>query len=212
MDWNIFVTTLTATGLASAAFVFLAKILSKHLLSMDLERFKAELKATNETELERLRADLRIAAFQQETTFAKLHAKRAEIIDELYRKLSELHTAIQKLLFPHEPDEGAGRQQREQETSDAAIAFARYFDHHQIYLEEPLCLLLENFHHDVIKAWIIHRECTGESKGGMALPREREEAWQHLVQQVPPIRKEIEGTFRTLLGIAPSSTALIKGE
>ena len=59
MDWQIFSNTVLATGFAAGAFVFLAKALSKHFLSLDFERFKGELKATHERELERLRADLR---------------------------------------------------------------------------------------------------------------------------------------------------------
>lgn len=206
MDWNTFVTTLTATGFASAAFVFLAKILSKHLLSMDLEHFKAQLKADNETALERLKADLRIAAFQQETTFAKLHEKRAEVIAELYTKLTTVHGAMQKLLSPVELDRGAGRQQREREASDAAVAFSQYINIHQIYLEESLCELIGRFNHGIIKSWVIHKESLEPGRGGMDLPTERKEAWEHLAKQVPPIRKEIEDTFRKILGLSSSNT------
>jgi hypothetical protein len=204
MDWDTFVTTLMATGFASGAFVFLAKILSKHLLSMDLERFKAELRANNEKELERLKADLRIAAFQQETTFAKLHEKRAEIIAELYAKLVAVHTATKLLVSPIELDGGAGRQQRNQEAMDAAREFSRYYAAHQIYLEESLCELLWRFDRDILKAWCMHGESLETGKDGLTVLKD--EAWQHLEERVPPIRKEIETTFRKLIGLTPSST------
>ena len=48
MDSDMIGKTLMTTGFSSAAFVFLAKIFSKHLLSMNLERLKADLRATNE--------------------------------------------------------------------------------------------------------------------------------------------------------------------
>ncbi len=100
MDWNAVLTTLAATGFGSAAFVFLAKALTTHLFSVDLECFKAELKGSQEKELERLRSDLRMAAFQRETRFAKLHEKQLEVIAELYRRLCSAHSAMSTLLLP----------------------------------------------------------------------------------------------------------------
>lgn len=206
MDWNTFVTTLTATGFASAAFVFLAKILSKHLLSMDLESFKADLRAKNEKELEQLKAELRIAAFQQETTFARLHEKRAEVIAELYAKLAEVHDRMQLLLFPSGLNDGEDlRQHREKEASNAAIDFAYYYNTHKIFFEEPLCDLLESFNRDILISWGMHKDGSTASKGEMG-STEREAAWQHLDKQVKPIRNEIEATFRKLIGLTPLGT------
>lgn len=201
MDWNTFVTTLSATGFASAAFVFLAKILSNHLLAVDLEHFKAELKATNDKELERLRADLRIAAFQQETTFAKLHEKRAEVIAELYAKLATVHGAMHDLLNPLEMDAGAGRGQREKVAAEAGNAFSHYYNAHQIYFEDHLCELLKSFNQDMMKAWVTHIHNPTSGEGGMSRWDKRVDAWERLRKQVPPIRQEIERSFRQLLGL-----------
>lgn len=201
MDWNTVFTTLTVTGFASAAFVYLAKILSKHLLSMDLERFKADLKATNEKELERLRADLRIAAFQQETTFAKLHGKRAEVIAELYVKLVAVHDAMKSLIGHTELD---NEPQRDKKAVAAAHEFFRYYEIHQIYLEESLCELLVKFDHDILLAWGAYNDNPPVGKVGL-VGREMMASWQQLDRQIPPIRREIERTFRKVLGLPPSS-------
>lgn len=201
-----------ATGFASGAFVFLAKIFSKHLLSMDLEHFKAQLKADNETALERLKADLRIAAFQQETTFARLHEKRAEVIAELYGRLESVHRAMQVLLDPSPLDGGADRAEREQKAADAGNAFGDYYHAHQIYFEESLCELLHRFDQDMVQAWWAHRYNPIASSSGMEPLDRRFEGWKRLEQQVPPIRKKIEATFRQLIGITPSSTDPTKAE
>jgi hypothetical protein len=212
MDWDTFVTTLMATGFATGAFVFLAKIFSKHLLSMDLERFKAELRANNEKELERLKADLRIAAFQQETTFARLHEKRAEVIAELYRKLTEVDRATKMLLF-HDILSQDELKQREQEAFAAITVFSRYIDTHQIYFEDPLCDLLGDLQLNFMKGWAAHKEAFLPDQDRNRIdPKERKEAWHYLSQQVPPIRKEIETTFRKLLGLSPSSTTPFKAD
>lgn len=211
MDWNMFFTTFAASGVASAAFVFLAKILSKHLLSMDLERFKAELKATNEKELERLRADLRITAFQQETTFAKLHGKRAEVIAELYARLVAVHGAMQVMLYPimHGKEEVEERHRKEAE--DATAVFLEYFSAHQIYLEESLCELLRTFARNINRASLVHINILEARLDGMDTTKNIQ-GWQHLDSQVPPIRKEIEATFRKILGLAPSGTTPSKAD
>src|SRR5680860_642754 len=49
----------------------------KHQYDQKLETHKAELKAEQDVAIEQLKADLRIAAFEHETRFAQLHAKRA---------------------------------------------------------------------------------------------------------------------------------------
>ena len=211
MDWDTFVTTLTATGFASAAFVFLAKIFSKHLLSMDLERFKAELKATNEKELERLRADLRITAFQQETTFAKLHGKRAEVIAELYARLVAAHGAMQVMLYPIMHGKEEVEERHRKEAQDATTLFLEYFTAHQIYLEESLCELLRTFARDINRSYLVHINNLQARLDGMD-SKENMQGWQHLDSQIPPIRKEIEATFRKILGLASSSTTSSKAD
>lgn len=194
MDWNTFVTTLMATGFASAAFVFLAKILSKHLLSMDLERFKAELKATNEKELERLRADLRIAAFQQETTFAKLHEKRADIITELYSRLVKFDSKLDIMTNPFFQDSSSDSLGREQAAIEAGKDLTHYFTINQIYFDESLCNSIRQLLRTMTIAHLTHIDCQVSTQ-------QSTDAWNLLRKEVPPIKNEIERNFRQLLGL-----------
>ncbi|CAI4029899.1 hypothetical protein DNFV4_00319 [Nitrospira tepida] len=198
MDWNTFVTTLTATGFASAAFVFLAKFLSKHLLSMDLERFKADLKSINEKELERLRADLRIAAFQQETTFAKLHEKRAEAIAELYAKLVDAHSAIRIALIYGK----GGQPDYYREALSKFRAFEDYFEPRKIYFPDGLCDLIEQL---VIKLGLLQRfageRAPDDLTQGIQDPKGFGAKILELDEPVKQIRHEIEHSFRNILGI-----------
>lgn len=209
--WNTFVTTVSATGVASAAFVFLAKIFSKHLLSMDLERFKADLKATNEKELERLRADLRIAAFQQETTFAKLHEKRAEVIAELYSRLDAVHKAVESLLSPV-MSSLPNHEKREAAAAEAGKQLIDYYTTHQIYFEEHLCAHLRKFIQLIANARFSHLMYPVGSKESMESWQKRCEAWDTLQKQAPVAREEIECSFRQLLGLSAATTLLSKTE
>lgn len=199
MDWNTFVTTLTVSGFVSGAFVFLAKSLSKHFLSMDLERFKSGLKATNEKELERLRADLRIAAFQHETTFAKLHERRAEVISELYVKLVKVHEATIELVLPFPAENTLERKRHETATTEAAMEFSQYFNRHRIYFDQNLCTQLQNFDRDIQSALIAHLHPSDATVGKWVEP------WECLEQKIPALRANIENRFRQLLGLKVSS-------
>jgi hypothetical protein len=81
---DVVVGVIGGTTAGTAIVVFLSRSLLQSLLTRDLERFKAELKAQHDVELERLRADLRVAASERETRFSRLHERRLDVIAGLY--------------------------------------------------------------------------------------------------------------------------------
>ncbi|MGH9680998.1 MAG: hypothetical protein ACRD4Y_13705, partial [Candidatus Acidiferrales bacterium] len=76
-------------GLFLAAVAWVARTVVSRLLDRDIEGFKAKLKADADIEIERLKSSLEIAAREHEIRFSRLHARRAEVIDELYKFLVE---------------------------------------------------------------------------------------------------------------------------
>lgn len=189
---TLFVTILTSI-LSSGVFAAVAK----YLLSIELEYLKS---------------DLSNAAFQKQTTFARLHEKRAEIIAELYCKLTEADRATKMLLF-HDILSQDELKKREKEAFVAIGVFNEYIDTHQLYFEEPLCNLLNDLTLNFMKGWATHKEAFLPDQDRIRIdPKERKEAWQYFSQQVPPIRKEIEATFRKLLGHTPSSATFPDGQ
>lgn len=99
MDWaNIIKTVLTNTVFL-AILGFVAKSIFEHLLSKDIDKFKTGLQATHDRELEKFRADLRLAAFEHETRFAKLHEERAKVIADLYKLLVQAQFGFEELLI-----------------------------------------------------------------------------------------------------------------
>lgn len=184
---TLFVTILTSI-LSSGVFAAVAK----YLLSIELEHLKS---------------DLSNAAFQKQTTFARLHEKRADIIAELYAKLVAVHRAMVIMV---DQDEFDGKVSRK--ATKAGSAFHYYYDVHQIYFDKPLCELLESFDRNVVDALVVHYTNPTDGEEGQDRRARRKDALQQLVKQVAPIRKEIEGTFRKLLGLSPPSTTLPKVE
>lgn len=192
MDSNTFI-NIVAIVLSSSAVGGIVK----WLVSIELRHLHVE----TQTKLEQIKTDLNYAAFQKQTTFAKLHEKRAEVIADLYSKLVAVHVAMHVLVSPQEWEPGPDRQkQREKDASDAAVAFTRYFNAHQIYFEETLCDLINKLNNELFKVYSLI----------LQNPKSGKDAWVHLEKEVPPIRKEIEGTFRKLLGLTPPGTTLPK--
>jgi hypothetical protein len=201
MDWNTVVTALTATSIGSAAFVFLAKALTNHLFSIDLERFKTALKGSHEKEIERLRSDLRMVAFEREIRFVKLHEKRLDIIAELYRRLSAANIAMSKLVSPMQFGGKEAEKQNHDRAADACQQFRDYYLQHRIYFDVGLCEHLDGLD---AKFWQIFIHYYMYDSDDQEVARERRktqlEAWDQASEEVPPMLREIERSFRTLLG------------
>jgi len=87
------VATLVASGLAWLTRTWISERLKNsigHEYSQRLETHKAQLDSANNSMLERLRADLQIAASEHQIRFSRLHEKQAEAVAETYRLLWEL--------------------------------------------------------------------------------------------------------------------------
>jgi len=215
MDWTSIVTDLGTFAIGSFAVLLALRLLAPHLLSLNLERYRAELKASSdrdlegykaelkvrhEMEMERLRTDLQQITFQQETTFAKLHEKRAEIIAELYSRLLKFQRSVGALLNPvsaHSPN----LQQREQRAVDAGNLFLEYYSQNRIYFDESLCSQLNDFLEIMSNAHLAHALYPVTDPNPTESWEERCKAWDTLNGQAPAIRREIERSFRQLLGL-----------
>jgi hypothetical protein len=74
----------------------------KHEYDVRLESHKAVLQAESGAEIERLRAELSIAAAQRNVTFSKLHERRLAVIAATYAKLDAAYVAIVDYVDPVE--------------------------------------------------------------------------------------------------------------
>jgi hypothetical protein len=84
MFWEDLLRTLGGMAILVAAMAWLSKSLLTNLLSKDLERFKSELQASSQRSVESFKATLQIEAHRRATEYSALHARRAELISELY--------------------------------------------------------------------------------------------------------------------------------
>jgi hypothetical protein len=90
INWQEIFTTVGSTAVIVSAFTFLTKSVINHLLTRDVEKFKAGLKADADIEIEKLKHSLEKVAVEHQVRFSKLHSERAEVIAELYKSLARI--------------------------------------------------------------------------------------------------------------------------
>ncbi len=201
MNWELITKTIAILAAASGLIVWLAKAIFNQLLSRDIERYKTDLRAVHDNALERLRADLRIEAFAKETVFAKLHAKRVEVIQDLHKQIAVVSRTMNALMSPMQFSGGSSESEKAADAEQAAHAFQTYLSDNQIYFDEDLCNLLDAFGNKLWDAWVTYATYGSDEKG---VERERRqtrfEAWKKLSDELPEIQRQIEKSFRKLLG------------
>ena len=151
-------------AIQAGALAWLVKALVGALLSKDLEAHKVRLQLQSQSEIEQLKSRLAVVVQQQATEFSTLHAKRAELLADLYRLLLSLETAVgiltvrldyvaaRALEAPEKgSSEGGGsdklaltklgayEQGLVHEVEDAYMKFMALFKPSRIYLPEDLC-------------------------------------------------------------------------
>ncbi len=86
------------TGI-SFAVAFLMKSVINHALTRDAEKFKAQLKADADLEIEKLRSSLQMVAIEHQVRFSSLHAERAKIIAELHGRLVDAERSVYRFVM-----------------------------------------------------------------------------------------------------------------
>jgi len=191
------VTNFAFTSALVGALAFVGRSLIGRWLDRDLENYKAKLQATNATELERLRADLELIAFEHETRFAKLHEKRAEVIAELYKRLVRAMNSIRYMAeATQDPEKQPFKEQLTKDGAKHGSEFWTYFDEHRIYFNRDLCEKLDKIRveFEMVYIWDL-------TSGGPDDIKTWIKIWDKMHIRIPEIRKDIENTFRKMLGV-----------
>jgi hypothetical protein len=201
MDWGqilaatLFNAVFTAGALTALGFV--ARSIIQRWIDKDLASHKAKLQAANDKELEKLRTELRLAAFRHELRFTKLHEKRLEVVAGLYEKLVDLDRAY----WPETQFnlEKPSLKETVNAINEAGWEFWEYFDKHRIYFSSSLCGKLEDLRQKYVVVW-------RELKKSEVLPElgEKQQHWlnaKELIEQTIQLKTDIETEFRLLLGV-----------
>src|SRR6476619_3863663 len=89
INWQEVVTSLGGNAILLAVAGWLIKTLILNRLALDAEKFKVEVKATADTEIERLKAFL--------TRAARVHERQIDTLTKLYRHFFEAQAYLQRM-------------------------------------------------------------------------------------------------------------------
>ena len=181
MDIQRLAETLGIGAFVIAALTYLLRSIWGQMLSRDLEKFKT---------------DLRTAAFEQETRFARLHERRAEVIAELYKRLARMNQRFESYLSPLQVGDEDAHSEKGKEAATCANDFFDYFNESRIYLDGPLCAEIAELGVKVRHAWVDFAVPPDQRRGKRWL-----DVWNKFGQDIPPLRQSIERRFRDMLGV-----------
>jgi hypothetical protein len=172
---------------------------------LQLEHLKYELKAKGDASIEQLKSALQVASTERQIRFSNLHAKRAEVIAEVYRRAVDVEREGRIYIYKF----GQVTGNDEQGEAPAIVAlreFDIFVDQNRIYLSDQICQLLAGFSgllnpplvHALVYGRIEHPtpETLNQSHQGF---KKALEAFQ---KDIPAARGELEREFRKILGVA----------
>jgi len=200
INWQTIFENVGITGVIIAAVSWLAKKLVSEAMARDTEKFRIELKATADSQIERQKNELRMLALEHQVRFSKLHEKRAEVIAQLYKFMNETNWAAQNFVYGDASDRKKAECARSK-----AIELREFFELHKLYLPNSVCIVLDQFIKklslliSIIKAFWIDVEFPNER---MMLERNEKmlEAVKALETDLPRMQDLLETEFRKLLG------------
>jgi len=167
----------------------------KNEYDQKLETHKAELKGLHDTELERLRADLRIEASERETRFDRHHEKVIEIVAGTFAQLQEFHRAIASYLI--DPLSVTSSREVWDSAKGKFDAFYDYFNPRRIYLSKKTAEGIDRTCQKLLKVLFVDGLPVPEDVGSCERVKQ---AYARLVEEVIPLLKSLEEEFRTLVG------------
>lgn len=141
--------------------------------------------------------------------FEKLYIKRAEVVEETYKKIIDTHRALESLMAPMQLAGEPTKAEKIKSAVDKGNDFVRYFDIHRIYFDENLEQEIEQLHKKMRDAFNKFKYATTEELGKQDI-KEWTNAWQEIREETPKLRKEIEKKFRNIIGIKGSLWDKIK--
>jgi hypothetical protein len=187
-------TALGGSAVLLAAVAWLTKSIITHYLSKDVEAYKATLRSETEK-----------ALLEHDAIFRGLHSRRAEIIAELYSRLTDAVSATASFLSVVGSEGEPGRAEKSKVAMEKIVDFFTYFDRRRIFLNEELCKQIDDFVDKIRGPAIDFSMYLDEPEFDPPTSREKSKAlisaWKSIETNVPKAKKSLEEEFRKLLGV-----------
>jgi hypothetical protein len=215
--WQILLTTLGGGTAILAAAAWLIRTALNYALTRDVESFKARLKADADIETEKLKSSLQMVAYEHQVRFSNLHAKRAEVIADIYSQMVDVEQHGQRFVYAEVFNETQDRQRAYSETSRRLVEFYFFLEKRRIYLPETVCTMMKKFV-DTIRKNVIRTNIYEpiEQPLNPKVLEEKikviQEASDAFEGTIPAARAALEDEFRRLLGVEQEAKVRRPGE
>lgn len=190
---------------ASAVVAFLGKAIINHLLSLDIEKYRYELKHEADIGIEQLKSRLQITAQERQIVFSKLHERRALIIAECYALLDDAYSAAYR--FGGHMVFGGLRTQKPvaEEAYNKCLELSLYFRKHKIFFSGELCSVMNEFVELIAEITLEFHYAADDPKENKEFREKFESMLPKLMDRVPELKNLMEKDFRNLLGVSDSN-------
>ena len=206
INWQDLLLTVGGGTGASFAIAYLLKSIINHGLTRDIETFKARLQADATKEAENLKHSLEKIAVEHQVRFANLHAKRAEVIAEIYTKMVDAEQKGQRFAYVEGYEDRLARQEAYSETMTTIVELYYFIEKRRIYLPENVCSLLKSFV-DTVRKSVIGMNIFAPLEPAAHNPQVFEQKMKVLLdvneafeKSIPAAREALEKEFRSILG------------
>jgi hypothetical protein len=174
----------------------------KHEYDQKLVAFQAQVKAAHDIQLERLRADLQIAASERQIRYQKLHDRVAETVAQTYALLQRLKGTVTTYVSDLKWSSAPSDDELRAKIGAAIKEFRDYYPPRRIYLPQDIAKKVDDF---AMKLSSITRQQTSiqEGQGKMSHDRLWEQAnkiAEMMDKEIPHVFGQLESEFRKLLG------------
>jgi hypothetical protein len=187
-----------------------------HQLGLGMEQFKAQVRASADAEIERLKSALQAAALEHQIRFSKLHEKRAEVIECVYQQLVQAEKDYGHFVVVEAHEADLQKQQQARLKIEASMCeVSLYIEKHRIYLAVEVCASLKTF------LQIMWQNAISVGVYGAVrqpLPQTVREqnaavmkALEALKTELPSASAALENEFRKILGVEARHLAVGKG-
>jgi hypothetical protein len=206
--WQILVTVFAAIGGGGAAIAIAAWLLRTALnawLARDAEAFKTRLKADADIEIERLKNSLQMTATEHQVRFSRMHEKRADIIEGLYKKLTGVYWTGQRFVMTSENNPTPQQKEAFDKMTDRLAQVFTYIEEHRIFLPRSVCTLLDEHFRQVSRtvhtAGVFGRIENPNDVTAQQSSAAFTKAYQDFETDIPAMRVILETEFRKMLGV-----------
>lgn len=184
------------------------------------EKIKAKIKGTVDEKIERIKkehsleiskfqADLNFLKTRENFKFTKLHEKRMEVLENVYKYLNEAQQHLQSYVTPLKqvPVDSAFEQfddSLNENFRNAHNKFISYYSDNKIYLDEEIETLIDEYLTETTEVYNDYFENHFLRKLGDNFNQESFKkaafAYKKIPDKVIPIKRKIELKFKKLLG------------